>query len=472
MFAINKLIYITLAIATLSISSCGIRQVYHRPDVPLPQQFGQSNITDTNSVANLKWNEFFTDTTLQQLIRKGLEHNYDLQIALKNIDIAREQVKQAKTLELPELSAQVGVQIDRPSDNSLNGATAQGFLHQAYLNDYNANLTLSWEADVWGKIHMQKQATVARYLQTYEATQAVRTRLISDIAQGYYNLLMLDEQLNIAQYNLKLSDTTLLLARLQKEAGNATQLGVEQAEAQRQATAILIPSLQQAIALQENALSILTGDLPGSITRSTLLSEATIPDNLSAGVPVSMVSRRPDVHAMEMALVAASKDVGVARASMYPSLVITAQGGLDAFKTSNWFNIPGSLFGIVTGSVAQPLLEHRTLKTRYKVAEDQREQTVLQFRQSVLNAVGEVDNALVREEKLKEQQQISEERVDTLRKSIVNAQLLFRSDMATYLEVITAQGNALQAELDLANIQKSKLDASIDLYRALGGGRN
>src|SRR6185437_3835676 len=270
MFAINKLIYITLAIATLSISSCGIRQVYHQPDVPLPQQFAQSNTADTNSVANLKWNEFFTDTTLQQLIRKGLEHNYDLQIALKNIDIAREQVKQAKTLELPELSAQVGVQIDRPSDNSLNGATAQGFLHQSYLNDYNANLTLSWEADVWGKIHMQKQATVARYLQTYEATQAVQTRLISDIAQGYYNLLMLDEQLDIAQYNLKLSDTTLLLASLQKQAGNATQLGVEQAEAQRQATAILIPSLQQAIVLQENALSILTGDLPGSIARNTL----------------------------------------------------------------------------------------------------------------------------------------------------------------------------------------------------------
>src|SRR6185312_5077807 len=133
-----------------------------------------------------------------------------------------------------------------------------------------------------------------------------------------------------------------------------------------------------------------------------------------------------DVHATEMALVAASKDVGVARASMYPSLVITAQGGLDAFKTSNWFNIPGSLFGIVTGSVVQPLLEHRALKTKYKVAEDRREQAVLQFRQSVLNAVGEVDNALVREEKLKEQQQISAARVDTLRQSIANAQLLFR----------------------------------------------
>jgi multidrug efflux system outer membrane protein len=463
--------YLWTLLLVACLASCKVQQEYHRPELQLPAQFSDNNNTDTNSIANLKWNQFFTDTTLQGLIRKGLLYNYDLQIALRNISAANEQVKQAKTLELPQVGVQVAAQIDRPSDNSLNGITAQSFLNQSDLNDYNASIGISWEADIWGKIRMQKQATIAQYLQTYEAAQAIQTRLISDIAQGYYNLLMLDAQLAVAENNLRLSDTTLLLTRLQRDAGNATGLAVEQAEAQKQATAILIPSLQQSIALQEHALSILTGDLPNTIQRNVQLNQINMPDSLAVGIPVAMVSRRPDVHAAELGLIVANKEVGVAKANMYPSLNITAQGGLDAFKTSNWFNIPGALFGIVTGTVAQPLFEHRTLKTKYKVAEIQREQSVLQFRQSVLNAVGEVADALTKEEKLKEQQQITSARVDTLHAAIHNAQLLFRSDMATYLEVITAQSNALQAELDLASVQRLRLSAAIDLYRALGGGR-
>ena len=184
-----------------------------------------------------------------------------------------------------------------------------------------------------------------------------------------------------------------------------------------------------------------------------------------------MVNNRPDVHATELGLIAANKRVGIARANMYPSLSITAGGGINSFKASNWFNIPASLFGLVAGSVAQPLLGHRALKTRYKVAQIQREQSVLLFRQSVLNAVGEVADVLVKEEKLQQQYQIATSRADTLHKAIADAQLLFRADMATYLEVITAQYNALQAELDLASLQKLRLNASVDLYRALGGGR-
>lgn len=456
----------------VSLASCKMQQKYSRPDLPLPGQFSSASKADTASVADISWDRFFTDTTLQGLIRKGLSYNYDLQIALKHIEAAHEQLKQAKALQIPQVDLLVTGQINRPSDNSLNGITANSFLGKSYIEDYNANVAISWEADIWGKLSMQKQASLAQYLQTEEAAKAVQTKLISDIAQSYYNLLMLDEQLAVAKSNLQLSDSTLFMTQLQKDAGNVTGLAVEQAEAQRQATAILIPVLEQSIALQEHALCILTGDLPGSVKRDVELNRVNIPDDLSTGIPAAIVSRRPDVHAAELALIVANKRVGIAKASMYPSLNITLDGGLNSFKASNWFNVPASLFGLAAGGVVQPLIEHRTLKTKYRTARIQRDESVLVFRQSVLNAVGEVMDALVKADKLKQQHQITIARVETLNKAVSDAQLLFKSGMATYLEVITAQSNALQAQLDMAYVQKQRLAANIDLYRALGGGRN
>jgi outer membrane protein, multidrug efflux system len=183
-----------------------------------------------------------------------------------------------------------------------------------------------------------------------------------------------------------------------------------------------------------------------------------------------MVSRRPDVRSTELALVASNARVGVAQASMYPALNITAGGGLESFKSSNWFSIPNSLFGLAAGTIAQPIFRRRELKTQFEVAKLEREQSVIQFRQSVLQATTEVANALVQSKKLKEQRDIAISQVDTLHHAIFNSQLLFKSDMATYLEVITAQGNALQAELNLAAIQRQELGAMVELYRSLGGG--
>jgi len=171
-----------------------------------------------------------------------------------------------------------------------------------------------------------------------------------------------------------------------------------------------------------------------------------------------------------MALAAANADVGAKQGNLYPSLTITAAGGMESLRASSWFNLPASLFGVVTGSVLQPIFNHRELKTQYEVAKVQREQAVLQFRQSVLNATGEVSNALVQKEKLAQQRQIANEQVATLHKAVKNSHLLFKADMANYLEVITAQSNALQAELNLASIQRQQMGNVIELYRSLGGG--
>lgn len=465
---------IQFLIAALALSvvlfSCKVSKEYQQPTLELPKQFGQTSFADTSSIADIEWKQFFTDTTLQALIQKGITYNQDLFIAVKNIDIAQQRVKQAKLLQLPTVAASVAAQYNRPSDNSLNGLSASSFLGKDHIENYLASVNLSWEADIWGKIRGQKEVTLREYLQTKEATKAVQTQLVADIANGFYNLLMLDKQMQISKRNLALSDSFVTATKLLRDAGNANTLAVQQAESQRQSTAILIPQLQQAIALQENALQLLTGQLPGTIARQVNISDFKVADSLATGLPVAMVSRRPDVRTTELALQVANAEVGIAQASMYPSFIISAAGGLESFKRSNWFDIPGSLFGLATGTIAQPIFNKRQLKTDFEVAKIRREQAVIQFRQSVLQATVEVENSLVQSAQLKEQQTIATAQSDTLKRAVVNAQLLFKSDMANYLEVITAQSNALQAELNQASIYRQQLNTNVELYRALGGG--
>jgi NodT family efflux transporter outer membrane factor (OMF) lipoprotein len=461
---------ILIIFLSVSILSCKVGKEYQRPELELPKQFNAVSFSDTSSIADIEWKKFFTNPDLQNLIDKGVKYNHDLLIAIKRIDIAQARVKQAKVLQLPQLDLQLTGQVNRPSDNSLNGISIKSFLGKSYVENYQALVSLSWEADIWGKLRSQKEATLAEYLQTYEAAKAVQTQLVANIAQAFYNLLMLDKQLEITQRNLVLSDSFVVATRLLKNAGIANALAVQQAESQKQATALLVPQLEENIAIQQNALQVLTGQLPGTISRTASLNEFLIGDNLSTGLPASLVSRRPDVRSNEMALVAANAQVGVAQANMYPALTLTAGSGLESFKASNWFNIPNSLFGLAAGTIAEPIFRRRELKTQFEIAKLQREQAVIQFRQSVLQAVSDVSNALVQVDKLRQQEEIAVSQVDTLHHAIFNARLLFKSDLANYLEVITAQSNALQAELNLASIQRQQLSAIVELYRSLGGG--
>ncbi len=409
---------------------------------------------------------------LQQLIDSAIIRNYDMQVALQNIRSAQLTLGQSKLGYWPDVTLQITADLTRPSDNSLNGISASSFLHSKFLNDYNANLGLTWEADIWGKIKNQQSRALAQYLQTAEARKALQTNLVSGVAEGYYNLLMLDAQLGIARANLALNDSTLRIIRLQYNSGDVTALGVQQAEAQELTAAELIPQLQQSILLQEDALSILTGSLPDSIIRGKTLDEVPVRDAVAAGVPAQLLSRRPDVRSSELALTVANANVGIQKANLYPSLVIQPEGGWDNYIFKNWFNIPGSLFGMVVGGLTQPVFQRKKLKTAYEIAEVDREKTVIQFKQTVLVAVGEVSDALAERSKLKEQQAVAANRVDTLKQAIANANSLFRNGMANYLEVITAQSNVLQSELELASIKKGQLSAEVELYRSLGGGWN
>jgi len=453
-------------------SGCSVSKNLALPQSLAPKMFRNSMPKDSSSVGDLPLKSFINDLTVQNLIDTALVKNYDMQIALKNIDAAEVLFKQSKLGYLPELKLQVAASSSRPSDNSLNGLSLNQFTGSTHIEDYNANLGLLWEADIWGKIRNQKAGALASFLQTEEARKAVQTRLVSNVAQGYYNLLMLDAQLEIAKKNLKLNDSTLRIINLQFDAGQVTSLAIQQAEAQQLNAAQLIPRLEQNVALQENALSVLIGTMPKSINRTSRLDKMAIPQDLNAGFPSSLLSRRPDIKSAELALNIANAKVGVAKASLYPSLVITASGGINSFKASNWFNVPASLFGLVSGGITQPIFQRGQLKSTLELAKIDREKTVIQFRQSVINAVGEVSDELIKVEKLKMQYGIAEKRALTLQQASKNASMLFKSGMANYLEVITAQGNLLQSELELTTIKTEQLNAVVGLYRSLGGGWN
>lgn len=453
------------------LTGCKVSKDVETPQPDLPVVYRNAITTaDTSTIADIEWRTFFPDATLQKLIDKALSGNYDLQQALKNIEASRLLLKQSKWGNVPQLNAYVTASSTIPSENSLNGLSANNFLGTSHVENYDAGLSLSWEADIWGKISSRKKEALAQYLKTEEAKKTIQTELVNGVAQGYYNLLMLDEQLNIARKNLDLSNNTVRILRLQFDSGQITSLAVEQAEAQRLNAEQIIPMLEKETVLQENALSILTGELPKEIARIKSIDLEPVYENISTGVPTAVVSRRPDIKMFEYDLAAANARVGITKAQMYPALNITAAGGLNSFKSDNWFNMPSSLFGMVAGSIAQPLLNNKKLRTQYEVAKVEREKAVLAFRQGVLVAVGEVSDALVKIEKLKEQQQFAEQRVASLQRATGNADKLFNSGMANYLEVITAQSNVLQSELDLATLKRDQLYALADLYKALGGG--
>lgn len=464
----RQIILITALLGTLV--GCAITKDVQLPKPELPAAFRGETDKDTLGIAMPPWKNFFTDKVLQVMIDSTLKKNFDMQVALKNIESAHLLVRQSKWNNLPVVSLNATGNTSNPSNYSLNGMTASQFLGANHIEDYSLGASLTWEADVWGRIRNSNKAVLAAYLQSDEARKALQTDLIISVSKGYYNLLMLDQQRRVAVANMALNDSTLRITNVQYKMGQATYLAVQQAEAQRLAVAELIPQLEKEIILQENALHVLTGELPGIQQGRTMLDEIKFPEQLSTGVPIEMVRRRPDVRSRELDLVIANAKVGISKAQMYPALRITAAGGVGALKASDWFNIPGALFGTVGGTILQPLLQHKELSTQYKIAAIEREKTIVAFRKTVLGAVGEVSDAIVKVEKLKQQQYITTKRVNTLQQATANANILFVNGMANYLEVITAQVNVLQSELELASVRRQELSAIADLYRSLGGG--
>ena len=455
----------------LVLSACSMAGKYTQPDMNLPASYRGADVPDSGKVdiaftGAIPYRSFFADSSLTVLIDSAVENNLDLRVAVRNIEYASLALKQVRLGNFPELSLQAAGSTATTSDygrNPLPPGTES-------TEEYTASLLLSWEADIWGKIRNSRKAALSEYLRTVEAKKAVQTRLVADVAQGYHNLLLLDAQLGISNRNLALADTTLAMMRLQYEAGLVTSLAVEQQEALRLGLLSGIARIEQHIAARENALSVLCGRAPDRIVRTEELSGISAEGDFSPGIPARLLSNRPDVKAAEMALMKAYAESGVAGAQLYPSFTISAEAGANALEASDWFTFPGALFTFVQGAVLQPVFQQGKLKTAYKQSKIVREREESLFRQSVLEAVREVSDALEAIRQLEVREKAIEKQEHILRQSVENATLLFRSGMADYLEVITAQTSALDAELSLADIRRQRLDARTELYRALGGG--
>ncbi|REG99457.1 TolC family protein [Flavobacterium aquicola] len=461
-------IVITLS-SILMLSSCVVGKKYTRTDLKTPEKF-REEVAVTGDTVLLPWKTYYKDPLLVQLIEKALVKNNEVLVAVKNMEQLDLSYKQAKLALLPELDLNVGAARSYQSKNSLNGSLSSQITNKDYIDDYNATLKLSWEADIWGKAALQKRDAKASYFAQKENLSALKTRIIVQVAKSYFNLLGLDEQLKIAVKNIELSTNTLEMMKLQFKSGAISSLALNQTEAQKKTAELLVPQAKANIVVEENALQILCGEYPDVVTRTGSLNEEELNTELEAGVPAILLSRRPDVKAAEYAVMSATAKTGLAKAQMYPAFSINPSIGANTFQFENWFNFPGSLTKSLAVNLAQPIFKRRSLRTAYEIASIEQEKAAIEFKQSFMTAVGEVSNAMAKVKYSDERLETAIQKAESLVKAISDSSLLYKSGMASYLDVIVAQNSALQNDLDIVNIKLEKLNASIDLYRALGGG--
>lgn len=458
-----------LILLMLIAGSCRVGKDYRRPELNTPEQFRAQAHSDTTLQMLPAVKEFFKNQTLLALIDTAIIQNNELKIAVKNIESSQAVLRKVRLNYMPDLNAQINANHNISSANSLAGIGNEQFIGSRSVEDFSATLGLTWEIDIWGRIRREKEEAMSAFLQTQQVRRAVQTQLIANVANGYYNLLMLDQQLEIARQSWQLSNSTLNIIYAQYRVGEANGLAIKQAKAQLEVSAQLIPQIEQSIQIQENALSLLCGNYAKTIIRQSL-NEREFSDISIDGFPVSALASRPDVHAAELGLRATNARVGITEALRYPALTISASGGLNSFKASNWFSIPGALFGSVASGLTQPVFQRGRLKLQYQQAMIERDKSVITFKQTVLQGYAQVSDALIMNQKLDEQFRAAENRQLALQEGIGSANVLFRTGMVNYLEIITAENSYLQTRLNVAQLSREKAGAIIELYRALGGG--
>lgn len=473
--------YLLIIGCVVSLAACGAKKRASTASMDLPEEFvlpdSLSQSLDTMLISR---NEFFKDSILNNLIEDGLQNNFDVRIANKEIEIFDEYFKESKMGFFPRLNLNL-FSIERRwfSENSRNSPNSTYYdrkgrepSNKLYLErlDHTSSAALDWELDLWGKIRNQKREARALYRQSKVARRVLETELIATIAQDYYSLLMLDEQVEVAQKNHKFRDSTLAMIQLLYKAGEVTALAVQQSQTQVLEASSLISQLKEQRAIQENNLRLLTGKLPGRIMRSGELESRGDAYAQVRELPLYLVENRPDVLVARHGLIAANARVGVTQAQRYPNLTITAEAGLESLLPQNWFNVPGSLFGSFVGGLTAPVLQGRKLKTDYRVAKLQRDEAEIDFQRSVFEAVTDIQNIMVSLDGLEDQLEIANVKQLVAQQALENSRMLFRSGFADYLEVITAQGEAMETELDLVRTRANLMVERIQLYRALGGG--
>lgn len=444
----------------------------------LPQNFGsQADSSDTTlNSGSTPWRDFFTDPALVSLIEEALHNNQDLMVALQEIEIARSNVSAAKGSMAPTVGYTAGVSVDKEGRYTSAGAgnastdMKPGVPIPDPLMDYEAGLTLDWEADVWGKLKSAKKAAVARYLSTVEGKNFVLSNLIAEVATKYYELLSLDNQLDVTQKYIQLQDKALQIAKIQKEAAAATGLAVQQFAAELAKSKASEFTIRQDILEKENELNTLLGRYPQPISRNKDAFFTILPQAVYTGIPSQLLHNRPDIKQAELDLQAAKLDVDVARKEFYPSLDISATFGLDAFKPSYLVKMPESIAYDVAASLAGPLINKTAIQAEFKQADAKQIEALYQYDKTILQAYMDISNQMSKIKNTGEYYKLKVDQCTALDKSIDISTQLFRNARADYLDVLTAQRDALDARLELIDAKEDQLSTVVNIYKSLGGG--
>jgi multidrug efflux system outer membrane protein len=467
---IQKRLIIAVIVVSLLAGSVAGQKNYERPAVKTPDTFRGSDAaapTDQTSIGDLKWFEVFKDEELQKLVRTAMIQNYDLRAAVARINAARANLGLARSDQFPQFEAGADLTTTRTSRNGQLGVSGQGGRTRSF-GSVLLNL-LNFEIDVWGRLRQQTKAARAELRASEEDRKAVMTTVVGDVATGYFSLLGLDRELEIDKRTLATREDSLRLIKLRQQGGVATMLDVRQAEELVYQASETIPDTERAIAQTENQISLLLGNNPSSIPRGQSLTQQPELPAVPAGLPSSLLERRPDIRAAEENLVAQHALVYAAKAAYFPRISLTGFLGFQSNQLSNLFTGPSGAWSFVP-QVTQPIFTAGRLKSNVKFAKAQQELALVQYQQTIQTAFREVSDALVQYRKVKEIRTQQELLVTTLQDRSRLAYLRYQGGVDSLLNALDADRDLFNAELSLAQTTRNELLSLVQLYKALGGG--
>jgi len=452
-------------IALIGLPSCQVMNKYQSPEYNDNNLYGEMTTSDTTTIADIPWKEYFTDPCLTALIDEGIDNNFDLQIAYTRIQQAEASLGMAKAAYFPDV-ALVGQVNHSRSSNGESGKNVLGY----HSTNYSLGISASWELDIWGKLNRQSRAKYAQFLNSHAYKNLIQTSLVANIATSYYSLLALDEKLAITVETVKLLEENVQTIQDLKDAGLQNGAAVEQSKSLLYSTLATIPDLESQIRQLENSICTMLGRKPGIITRSAIGAQQ-YPDRLEYGVPAQMLARRPDVQQAELSFRSAFELTNAAQASFYPSITLsTGSIGFGTYNTLSNFFKPENIFASIIGGLTQPLFAKKQLTGNLKIAKAQQQEALLSFEQSVLSAGQEVTDILFSFESSLKKNYPREKQIEACKNSVYFTQELLKAGDANYTEVLNAEQNLLSAQLNRVNDRLEQLQCSVDLYKALGGG--
>ncbi|HEX6770038.1 MAG TPA: efflux transporter outer membrane subunit [Candidatus Binatia bacterium] len=451
----------------LFVTGCTLGPDYQRPSVSTPDNYrGLQGPPAAESLADMPWWEVFKDPVLQELIRQALTNNYDLRTAAARVEEARAQIGVARSFLYPQVNLNGG-----GSAQQVSRATEppQSVGANRTWQNWSAGFGMVWEVDVFGRIRREAEAASAVYFASEMDRRGVYIALVADVAQLYFDLRESDLELEIARRTLKLNDDTVRFYRSRYETGVSNRLEVEQAVANRARTAAAIPLLERRIAQQENLINFLLARNPGAIPRGTVLTDQYYPPVIPTGLPSALLERRPDVQSAEQLLVAANANIGAAKALFFPNFSLSAALGGNSHDLSNIVDKRAQIWS-VAGGFFQPLFQGWRLFWNYEGTKARFDQALAQYEKAAQNGFREVADALVAIEKLKDERAEKEAQVGALDNSSRLSRLRYDAGFSNYLEVLIADQQLFDAEIELARTRGLELIGVVQLYRALGGG--